>query len=329
MNKFESKINKENQRENEWWEKYIPAKSCENFETYIHRVVESISQESVTDLLLSKNKESELPDVNWDRVKPLVFEQAKILLGKIPERMPVDQLRRELSLFGQNISMVSNPIKGSILDKSDYFNQTIRTRNFEKDTKSNDPKLIDSLFDLRGLDKDQQKIILSDYLCNKKLILLGGGNSVNDLIKESNFNLSSVINIDPFLKSESLYKNKKGNYQSLPIGAEQKELEKIEIPLADEIWATWSVPLYLEQAEDIKQLFKNIDHLLAPGGILRIYPISLLNFREKEEEVFNQIDSFKDRKSAWFQVVEELVKSEKYNLNIINNSMMHLQKISS
>lgn len=158
--------------------------------------------------------------------------------------------------------------------------------------------------------------------------MLGGGDSINDLILDSDIKPSMVVNIDSFIKFEDKNKNDRKNYKSIVLGAESQEIKTLEVEKADEIWATWSVPIYLETAKDIEDLFKNIDHLLAVNGIVRIHPLYLLDFKREGHEMFDRAEKFDVRKNAWIKSVSDLLRTERYNMYIMNNSTMFLQKIS-
>ena len=112
------------------------------------------------------------------------------------------------------------------------------------------------------------------------------------------------------------------------LGAESEEIKNLKIEKADEIWATWSVPMYLETAKDIENLFENIDYLLALNGVLRIHPLYLLDFKKDGHEMFDRAEKFEIRKSAWIKAVSNLLKTDRYNMYIMNNSTMFLQKIT-
>ncbi len=334
MNEFgkDTPKNKTPKPENKdyWWSKNITSLPYENSEMYLYRVVENISSSVLfSKINLSGKDEKELV-ADWDIIEPLIWEEVKKIESRTPERMPVLLLNQELRHLNQSIDQMSNPIDDldKIQNREEYFDRTEINRDFSKKVPGKKPPLIESLFDLDCLSKEHRKELLRKILDNKKIILLGGGDSINDLILESDIKPSSIVNIDSFIKFEDKDKNQRKNYRSIVLEAESEELKNFGIEKADEIWATWSVPMYLETAKDIENMFKNIDHLLAVNGILRIHPLFLLDFKRDGHEMFDRAEKFEVRKSAWVKSVSELLKTERYNMYIMNNSTMLLQKIS-
>ncbi|QQR76879.1 hypothetical protein IPJ63_01280 [Candidatus Nomurabacteria bacterium] len=334
MNEFNENnpINKKSGPENKdyWWSKKIDSLPYENPEMYIHRVSEYISSAVlISKINLGGKDEEELED-NWDIIEPLIWEEVKRIESRTPEKMPLMLLNQELRHLNESIVQMSNPIDDldKIKDREEYFDRTEINRDFSKEVSGKKRPLIESLFDLGSLNEEHKKEILKKTLDNKKIILLGGGDSINDLITESDIKPASVVNIDSFIKFEDKEKNQRKNYSSIVLGAESEEIKNLKIEKADEIWATWSVPMYLETAKDIENLFENIDYLLVLNGVLRIHPLYLLDFKKDGHEMFDRAEKFENRKSAWIKAVSNLLKTDRYNMYIMNNSTMFLQKIS-
>ena len=151
-----------------------------------------------------------------------------------------------------------------------------------------------------------------------------------DLLTDKEIQLTpkSVTNIDPYIVSEFKEKNLKNIYKSITLHAESPdliyELDNQGIPKADEIWANWAVPTYSEKEEDITRLFENIDKIIAIGGILRIHPLELASI--ERDEIFDA-DNFEKRKDAWIQGVKKLIDTGRYNLDVLNGEVMHLQRV--
>jgi len=120
---------------------------------------------------------------------------------------------------------------------------------------------------------------LKQKVVGKNIWLLGGADSVQDLLNaDSEMQPASIVNIDPYIGEETATKNPYNIYLSESIDASDdqavKEMrEKNNIPLADEMWALYSVPYYLQKPRKIIGLFKMIIENLAPGGAARIHPI--------------------------------------------------------
>lgn len=334
MNEF-GKNNPENktpkpESQDYWWSKNIDSLPYENPEMYIHRVSENIlSTILISKINLGGKKEREL-EADWDIIEPLIWQEVKKIESRTPERMPLVILNQELRHLNESITQMSNPIDDldKIQNREEYFDRTEINRDFSKETPGKKTPLIKSLFNLDYLNEEHKKEILKKTLDNKKIILLGGGDSINDLILESDIKPAKVTNIDSFIKFEDKNKNQRKNYYSIVLEAENEEIKNSEIEKADEIWATWSVPMYLETSKDIENLFKNIDHLLEVNGILRIHPLHLLDFKREGHEMFDRAEKFEVRKNAWIKSVSDLLKTERYNMYIMNNSTMFLQKIS-
>ncbi len=127
---------------------------------------------------------------------------------------------------------------------------------------------------------------LHERIDDKNVLLIGGGRSMEDLTSSSEFHPKSVVNVDPFLPSESIDRGKASYYRSLPLNALDKDFAK-ELKHEcsegfDEIWATHSLPNYCNSKEEVEIFFRNIKDVISPGGNLRIFPLTFyLHFPEK------------------------------------------------
>ena len=152
---------------------------------------------------------------------------------------------------------------------------------------------------------------LKNKLDGKVIYLLGGGKSANDLLQDNQINPKKVVNIDPFISKEDIERNKKGFYRSISERADGKNLIKEvnskNIELADEIWASYSVPFYNESAEEIDNLISNIKGLLKEGGNCRITPISTQNEQAKQAMMYN---------------LKQIVDSKEYNIYADENTLI-------
>ncbi len=127
---------------------------------------------------------------------------------------------------------------------------------------------------------------------DKNIMLLGGGDSAMDLIDQEMYgdlgvHPNKILNIDKHVRAEDVRKATTKNkerelvYASAPILAEETDkvisfLAEQGVPEGvDEIWASYSVPLYLKNISDVKSVFQTIKKSLAPGGTARLYPISM------------------------------------------------------
>lgn len=210
---------------------------------------------------------------------------------------------------------------GDNLEKIEYYANTNQTRDFfESGRKRDSFAYSEMMFGLPPvfLKTPEGKDYSHQLLDNKSIFLFGGGDSIRDLLTSDEYRPKSVINFDPYLKSESVEKNKNKIYRSEAISAADPAIsEKVktaEIPKADEIWATYSVPFYLDTPDEIKSLIKNITHSLDEGGNARISPISLQN---SETENVN----FEMRKKALQESLKEITDSGDFNLTTFGDTI--------
>lgn len=309
-----------NEKNEKWWNIYGTPEPYESPEGFLNREYYNFSFNK-----LSIGRISLEEFITETKKKINEFFKAK------REHMPSSQLDKNFKILADIIDVYKLESSTTGIDKVDYFSNTMNHRPlFVYDSWKNRP--VDSLF---GINEIKEKEIKDDLIKlrieNKNILLLGGGNSVLDiLIHEDTFvSPKSVTNVDPYIHEELIQKNLKKIYQSVTMKAEDvnlpEELEKQSIPKSDEIWATFSVPFYLEKVEEIENLFKNIDKLLAPGGTARIWTLQLGSLEDKKP-LFNP-DSFEERKEAWLKSVKSLIDTGRYNLEILEGKSMHLQKL--
>jgi hypothetical protein len=242
--------------------------------------------------------------------------------------MSEEQLVAELNELEKEIIPSSNSIV-KVKDKFSYFNKTIRNRSFHRKSYGRI-----SMYDIFGVPDtykfDKVGPLFERRINDKTIIVLGGGNSMNDFLSTKKFHPKKIVNVDPYIKKEKINKNKRGIYESFSLGAESEflvsELENSSIQKVDEIWASYSVPFYLETAEAIHSMFKNMDALLSEGGVLRITPLYLSEFSTESKEIFGVADSFDERKRAFIGAVKQLLDTGKYNLYVLSRGM-HLEKL--
>jgi len=206
--------------------------------------------------------------------------------------------------------------------KINYYNNTNQERDFfSYNRKTNDAySYVSMMFALPEAftETEEGKEYLHSQLDNRTIFLFGGGDSIKDLLKSDEFKAKKVINFDPFIKEESVDKNPNGIYESKMISASDKKVremtDKNEIPKADEVWATYSVPFYLDSSNDIKELITNMSEVLNEGGNARISPIAVQS-SEKDTE------NFETRKKALVDSVKSLLDSPDYNVTIFNDTL--------
>lgn len=158
-------------------------------------------------------------------------------------------------------------------------------------------------------------------LDGKSILLLGGGHSAEDLIFGT-YSLSeslpiipkSVVNADPYIKSEKIDKGRAHPYSSVSIRADDAEIMKAELQERglgpfDEMWASFSVPYYLNTPQEIEGMFDTITANLAEGGIARIFPFSI-----GEED--DSMDCYEEVMSQ----IQNLMKSQDFNVYMTHNA---------
>ncbi|MDD3284672.1 MAG: hypothetical protein PHZ07_03705 [Patescibacteria group bacterium] len=220
---------------------------------------------------------------------------------------------------------------GFVNDQKDNFDDTGRERVFYKDAKIN-TKLSDrcahycsSMFFVPKINVQEQKEYIQSCVNGKNIYLLGGGYSCQDLLSSTDFKPKSITNIDPFVDEEKIseiIKNSKVQYNLLKIDASSEnlveELKNRGIGKADEIWASFSVPMYLDDENQIKLLFDNISLLLNKNGKCRIYPIQLAKTNGSD---------FESRVSAIKESLQKIVDTKKFNINIFKMAGTFLELV--
>jgi hypothetical protein len=237
--------------------------------------------------------------------------------------IPTDVQTKMLDIFDDSQNTLGFSDKLSFKNsKIDLFKQTANRRRFVGPTDS----LYKPLFKIYDQENPEIKKYLKEHIDDKVIVLFGGGNSAKDLISGTDFNPKALINIDPYVVEDSWDEsNKKEKYTSIKLPSESKELsdmiQKNEIPQADEVWATYSVPMYLESEEKIFDTFKNMDAVLKNGGMIRITPLYLHVFGESLVAENFKEDSPERRWWAFSKSVRDFVESGKYSASISGDTL--------
>jgi len=119
-------------------------------------------------------------------------------------------------------------------------------------------------------DTKDTRAAAKDIFDGKTVVLLGGGHSrLREEMEQNDISPREVVNVDPFVSDPE-----PGADTVVPVSASDtgfiEALRQRGIVEADEILAEYSVPAYLETADEIAQMLRNIDSLLAEGGFARI-----------------------------------------------------------
>lgn len=223
----------------------------------------------------------------------------------------------EKHIWGSNKESADGPTD----DKVEYYTNTNQAREFFSHGKKRDAYSYSSMmFALPKafLETKEGQDYIHQMIDNKTIFLFGGGDSIKDLLTSDQYHPKKVINFDPYLQSETITKNEKGLYESLPISASDEQISKLvaeqKIPKADEVWATYSVPFYLDSANDIKKLIENMLSVLNEGGNARISPIAV----QHEEK---NGDTFESRKKALLEAIQDLNNKSDFNVTIFNDTL--------
>lgn len=248
-------------------------------------------------------------------------ESLRIIFGNL-KNIPIynyfDEVKNTI-----NIELLKQKIKSDgqkLANKNEEsFDKTNRARTFFHHPELNKGRGINSdktanysasMFMVPRIKIKEQLEYLKEYINDKNIYLLGGGYSCLDLLNLNNLKPSKIINIDPFVNEEKLNqltKNSKTEYKLLKEDAAGdnllEEIKKNNLPKADEIWASFSVPMYLDNPIQIKKLFDNIAILLNKGGKCRIYPIGLE-------------DNNEENRNALIESIKSLTTMKKFNIYI-------------
>ena len=220
-----------------------------------------------------------------------------------------------------------------------FFNKTRKTRNFfsKKYYENSDERnmyelpqessngYVNPMF---GIPEElvatlEAQEYLHSIIDNKNIYFFGGGSSALDLIENLEYKPKNIVNLDPYVKSETVDKNTSGAYISLPVSIASPDLNnqlaKEGLPQADQILSLFTAPYYLNSSKEILDLMKNINLLLAPGGEAHIYPVSVSGTE-------NNDDNFLTRKNALLDGVRELMNSSELNISFANGGL-HIHKL--
>jgi len=295
----------------------------ERSEEYLDRISNLLRDKrpKVGNIHLEKNHPQNFPEYEEFMSKVLSAVKEN---DKVPKRkFSAEKGKENVRLINSKINSANNKQR---LDENGNidFSHTNQTRDFFGDLtgggNDNFP-YSRSLFNL-AIDTPEAREYFSKRLKDKTIYLFGGGNSITDLIGSEEHHPKHIVNIDPYIKTEPVEVFEKGTYESIPVAVQnseqvESELEKLNIPKADEIWASYSVPYYLATPLEIKGMFKTIRESLAENGTARITPIRL----QMEDEIFYRgaVDEFMNQ-------VQLLADSPEFNVYSTEDTMF-IEKI--
>jgi len=217
------------------------------------------------------------------------------------------------------------------LDKGDPYVGTTRGRNFFWPEGSLKP-YVATLFGIKedvyysGSDQTEKKgatEYITSKIKGKDILNIGGKNMTKDLLTKGDIMPKSFVNIDPYIDSEDIDMNSKDVYRSVGVSAVDADigtkLSESEVPTEyDEIWASFSVPVYLSSTQEISRLFKNIRHLLKVKGVARMFPLSLA-VQEDSDMIVEEsaVQIYHVWKRALMDEILELSKDEAFAVDVI------------
>ncbi|MEK7460656.1 MAG: hypothetical protein AAB647_00380 [Patescibacteria group bacterium] len=216
-------------------------------------------------------------------------------------------LRAALALIEQSISMHSFPKRGGENGPPDEaaFDQTARSRKLFETQPGTGAAKRESYWNTLVspyVTPEVAKRMLND----KTIMLLGGGKShLKEEMVGSGISSREVINVDPYVSLPE-----PGADPVMPWSATDphlvEKLQSKQVKQANEIWAEYSVPAYLKDPEEIKQLFTNINALLADGGTARIWPTMIGDSGNETQNLAC--------KAALMESLQKLADSGKYEI---------------
>lgn len=192
------------------------------------------------------------------------------------------------------------------------FSKTVKNRQFFNPGgfNANERGIIEHTFLISNPQTETEWLYLEERVNNKDILLVGGHHSCGDLLG-GRLKPRSVTNIDPFMESEPKSVDFPDQYKFHPFAAEEADLKEKLGMAYDEIWLTYSVPMYSMNPEAIIASMDNVVSLLAVKGTVRIYPLGVQQNQDlpPEQRLFS--DSMSD---ALIEKIESL--QERDDLNV-------------
>jgi len=319
--------NKQNLIEENFIDFNFELQPTESAEDYLHRLNLSINEINRKNDEVHKSKRGRGPfiltkrdyykEFNKEEFDSSYQKAFSVLLNNNLEKNKLNKEKNntvltELEFNGSarayNDNMPGDHIKDQY-DSINYFNKTNQERSFfpAQFKKDSFPYSL-SLFEVTNINSPEAKEYLKRKLDNKKICLLGGGKSMQDLIESDLVKPEIVVNIDPFLDKEGINRNTNNNYRSLEVKADDPDLpdrlNKEGLSMFDEIWASYSVPFYNTNKEQIDNLFNNIDKILSEGGNCRITPLDTQN-KECVAEINRKLKEMNDMDKYNFYLLDD------------------------
>jgi hypothetical protein len=282
-----------------------------------------------------------------------MFETATSQIGRAPVSFSDEKRERVAQILGNNLSIAPTPIPVE-LDEA-FLTTTHVERGFVSEVNrieamaSDNKPLAHTLFGIPKFEYEATYEVIegaekyiTESIKDKRILLFGGGNSCGDLIyNNKDFKPQVIINVDPYRIRTEEQTETPNPYIRIDTTAEdpnlEDKLESVGFPQVDEIWASYSVPYYSNKPEDIRGMFENAKKLLAPGGMLRIYPFSIpervvnifdMSQRSRVQEVFDLNERLRD---TYFEVLDEINSDKNFNVSLVrvgnDDRVLLIQKV--
>ncbi|QQS61509.1 MAG: hypothetical protein IPN70_01070 [Candidatus Moraniibacteriota bacterium] len=197
--------------------------------------------------------------------------------------------------------------RGKLTD-SDSFDTTQRNRKFFEIQPGKGAAKRETYWNTLFFPYDTKatRSFAKEILDDKTIVLLGGGRSqLKEELTENDITPREIINVDPFVENVE-----EGADRVVALSASDENfidrMNEEGIVGADEIWAEYSVPAYLEDPREIQQLIQNIDALLTEGGTARIWPLEVGGNGEEGDRIF--------RKEALVTSIKEINATGTYEI---------------
>ena len=272
--------------------------------SYLQRAGESVTQKmkEKEGMLFDPGRlqEKDLPQDTLDMIKEITTEALK------PQEIACDLSKNEEVI--ENLEgRIGYHDKGDLTD-SDSFDETQRSRKFFEIQPGKGAAKRETYWNTLFFpyNTEATREFAKKTLDDKKIVLLGGGRSrLNEELQENGITPREITNVDPFVENVE-----EGADPVIPLSASDEDfienMREQGIDSADEIWAEYSVPAYLEDPKEIQQLIQNIDELLAEGGSARIWPLEVGGRGEDSDQTA--------RKDSLINSLKNINATDKYEI---------------
>ncbi len=169
------------------------------------------------------------------------------------------------------------------------------------------------------------KAYLEKFLNNKTIFLFGGGNSIQDIMASTTISPKEIINFDPFSQQDPVNDNSLGIYSRVDLSAADPKIIQLvnngEVPKADELWATFSVPYYLVEPKEISENINITKVCLSENGNARIYPLQLQRSDLPQDSSRSNCSPFQARKDILMEALSELAHDPNFNISFFEGCL--------